>query len=293
MDFKEQIKEYRDRINLAIDHWIPSSDRQPAQIHEAMRYSMEAGGKRLRPMLVLASAEILGAKNNPLPAAVSIECIHTYSLIHDDLPAMDDSPLRRGVETCHVRFDEATAILAGDALLTFAFELLSASYMDNPRLGMNLIRILSDASGSGKLIGGQMLDILTERGRPYGPNELQFIHENKTAALIQASLLMGGHLAEASEQNLETLANLGHHLGLAFQVIDEVLDATSTSDDLGKPAGADAENNKATATSILGIEGARASAGEHTRSALNAAQSLPGDTSFLEALIEYLENRLS
>lgn len=293
MDFKEQIKPYQDRINQAIEQWSPAPDTHPALLHEAMRYSLDAGGKRLRPILTVVTAEILKAPHNPLPAAIAIECVHTYSLIHDDLPAMDNSALRRGLPTCHVRFDEATAILAGDALLTYAFELISEAYEDHPKLGLALTRVLARGSGSRKLIGGQMLDVLTERGRPYDQEDLQFIHKNKTAALIQAALLMGGLLSESDEAILLRLEELGLFLGLAFQIVDDILDATGNAAALGKPAGADADNNKATAVSIMGMDSARKAASENTERARELAQALPGNPAFLVSLVEYLENRMT
>ncbi len=162
-DFKTKLSDYQEVIEKAIDRLLPISTTNPTRIHEAMRYSMEAGGKRLRPVLVMATAELLGSKIESEPAAIAIECIHTYSLIHDDLPAMDNGDLRRGVPTCHIQFDEATALLAGDSLLTYAFDLLSSAYSRNPQLALRLIQELSKTSGSEHLIGGQMQDILAEK----------------------------------------------------------------------------------------------------------------------------------
>ena len=183
MEFKEKLAAFRSRIDSAIDQLTPASNTRPSRVHEAMRYSLSAGGKRIRPSLVLASSELFESQVDPLPAAVAVECLHTYTLIHDDLPAIDDSNLRRGLDTCHIRFDEATAILAGDALLTYAFELLAKHYSSEPSLAVELIATLSETAGSQKLIGGQMEDVLGEN-YSVGETELEYIHLNKTSALI-------------------------------------------------------------------------------------------------------------
>ncbi len=292
MDFKEQISHYQGRVNQAIDRYLPAAGTRPALIHEAMRYSMEAGGKRLRPILVISMAETLRGTLDPEPAAVAVECLHTYSLIHDDLPSIDNSPLRRGRPTCHIQFDEATAVLAGDALLTYAFQLLSRHYTEAPQTALALIQTLSETSGSEQLIGGQVEDILTERSHDCSKDQLIFIHKNKTAALITASLLMGAHLAQADTPHLNEVAAFGFHLGLAFQVIDDILDVSGNTNDLGKPTGIDEDNEKATTVTLLGLDGARRLAEDHGKQALQHIQAIPGDTTFLQNLVHYLENRL-
>ncbi|WP_404425768.1 polyprenyl synthetase family protein [Nibricoccus sp. IMCC34717] len=282
------------RVEAAIDRLLPGAEERPPRLHQAMRYSMQAGGKRLRPVLVIACAELGEADLDPLPAAVAIECIHTYSLIHDDLPCMDNDALRRGRPTAHVQFDEATALLAGDALLTFAFELLSHAYQDAPaRLG-RMIRELSSAAGSRQLIGGQMADLLGERVTAPDAETLNFIHANKTAAMIRASVLLGAQCARApSERGLTALRAFGENLGLAFQIIDDVLDATADTAQLGKTAGKDAKADKTTFVKLHGIEGARHEAERHSQLALSALAEVPGDTAFLRMLAELMLRRKS
>ncbi|QXD22951.1 polyprenyl synthetase family protein [Opitutia bacterium ISCC 51] len=292
MDFKATLKSYQGRIEDGIKQWVPSSETAPPHLHEAMLYSLEAGGKRLRPVLILAVAELFEVELDPLPAAIAIECIHTYSLIHDDLPSIDNSDLRRGKPTCHKQFDEPTALLAGDALLTIAFEILSRAYQKHPVLANQLVLELSTASGSQKLIGGQMEDILGENS-DYSKEQLDYIHLNKTAALIAVAMTMGAHLGQASEEELKNIRTIGTEVGLAFQITDDILDATSDSDTMGKPTGADAENEKTTYIKLFGLEGARQEARKHTALASEICASLNQDTAFLEALIEYLEHRIN
>jgi len=290
MDFSDQFQGFRLEAEQALDRWVPAATTRPTRLHAAMRYSLEAGGKRLRPMLVLAAADRYGRRSDALAAAVAIECVHTYSLIHDDLPAMDNDDLRRGRPTCHKAFDEATAILAGDALLTHAFALLAAHYGDRPALAIALVRELGFAAGSTALVGGQMEDIEAEKTAATR-EQVEFIHAGKTAAMIAASLVCGGLVGGATAAEIEALRRLGQELGLAFQVIDDVLDATATSTELGKTAGKDAHAQKATMVRVLGLDGARDRAKAHTASALRELSQLPGDTSFLKKLVESLETR--
>src|SRR5262245_25221608 len=202
MDFSAELKRQVARVEQGIDRFVPTATTRPARLHTAMRYSLEAGGKRLRPVLLLASAELCGVKtDSAVPAAVAVECVHTYSLIHDDLPCMDNDDLRRGRPTAHKAFDEATALLAGDALLTHAFALLAENYAAQPALAQALIRELADAAGSRRLIGGQMEDLLAEKKPDATEEELGFIHLNKTAAMIEAALVMGGLVGGAGEED--------------------------------------------------------------------------------------------
>lgn len=290
MEFLPQFQNYRIEVEQALDRFVPKQQTRPSRLHAAMRYSLEAGGKRIRPVLVLATADLYGRRMAAAAAAVAIECVHTYSLIHDDLPALDNDDLRRGRPTCHKAFDEPTAILAGDALLTHAFAILASHYADRPTLATALVRELSQAAGSTELIGGQMEDIAAER-TPATRDQVEFIHNGKTAAMIAASLVCGGLIGEAAPEQIDALRRLGRTLGLAFQVIDDVLDATATSAELGKTAGKDASAQKATMVLALGIDGARARARTHTAAALAELANLPGDTAFLRALIESLETR--
>lgn len=290
-DFKTKFEALRVRVESALNRHIPTEDTRPKRIHRAMRYAMEVGGKRLRPVLLLAVHESFGGSIDPEPAAVAVESLHTYSLIHDDLPAMDDGDLRRGRPSCHRQFDEATAILAGDALLTHAFALLGQAYPETPEVGLRLVAILGSASGSEHLIGGQMADILAE-SRQASAEELNFIHLNKTAALMSAATLMGAITAEAPEEGQDSARALGRHLGIAFQIIDDILDATGTTEDLGKEVGSDAAAKKTTYVSLFGIEKARAAAHAESRKAIEAVRRFPGDTRFLADLIEWMEFRI-
>jgi len=292
LDFKATLKLFREQAEGALRTLVPPARTRPAILHEAMRYSLEAGGKRLRPILVLAGHALFPSKIDPLPAAVAVECLHTYSLIHDDLPCMDDSDLRRGVPTCHKQFDEETALLAGDALLTYSFWLLADGYRKHPIISHGLVLDLADAAGSRKLIGGQMEDLLAEKSPP-NAERLRFIHHNKTAALITASLVMGLRLTGAGPAKLKLMADVGRHLGLAFQAIDDILDATADSATLGKTAGLDARHGKLTYASLYGLEASRKKARALTQAAIRAAQKLGGNNAFLLELIRDMEHRVN
>jgi len=287
MDFSTQFNAFVAQTEKALDNLLPPSSTRPARIHEAMRYSLQAGGKRLRPVLLLGAAELFAGKTyDPLPAAVAIECVHTYSLIHDDLPCMDNDDLRRGRPTAHKQFDEATALLAGDALLTYAFELLTRHYRAEP--GFALVHELAHTAGSQRLVGGQMEDLLAEKKTNATADELEFIHLNKTAAMIEAALVMGGLTCGANETELAQLRAFGCELGLTFQIVDDILDATADSATLGKTAGKDAKAGKTTFVSLHGLDGARRHARAHTAAALTALSKLPGDKTFLQGLVETL-----
>ena len=291
MDFNAQFQSYVERAERGLDQLAPAADTRPARLHEAMRYSLQAGGKRLRPVLLLATADLFGRRHNPLAAAVALECIHTYSLVHDDLPCMDNDDLRRGRPTAHKQFDEATALLAGDALLTLAFQLVARHYADAPALCAGLLRELADAAGSEKLIGGQMEDLLAEKKANATAAELDFIHLNKTAAMITAALTAGGLCGGASESDLAALRDAGRSLGLAFQIIDDVLDATADTATLGKTAGKDAKADKTTYVKLHGLDAARRHAAAQTDAALAALARLPGETAFLTALVRSMAAR--
>jgi geranylgeranyl pyrophosphate synthase len=293
MEFAELLQLKVSRVEEGIDRLLPAATEPPPRLHAAMRYSMQGGGKRLRPVLVLSASELFGPGRaaDPVPAAVAVECVHTYSLVHDDLPCMDDDSLRRGRPTAHKAYDEATALLAGDALLTRAFAILSESYSEFPALAASLVAELAEAAGSRRLIGGQMEDLLAERSSRATPEDLRRIHLNKTAAMIEASLVMGGLCGGASDAWIETLREVGRELGLAFQIVDDILDATSDTATLGKTAGKDAKAGKATYVSVHGLEAARRIARERSDSAIAALRRLPGDTTFLAALAESLAGR--
>ena len=246
-------------VDAALARYLPSESDPPATLHKAMRYSVFAGGKRLRPVLVAAGAEAVGGSLDAvMPAACAVEMIHTYSLIHDDLPAMDNDDFRRGVPTNHKVFGEAIAILAGDALLTLAFRLLGdsvAAGADAQRLREVFIEV-ADAAGSAGMVGGQVADIECE-GKPADAALVDYIHTHKTAALIRASIRSGAILAGATAKELKALGVAGDDLGLAFQIMDDILDITATSEELGKTAGKDQAQQKATYPAVHGIETSR------------------------------------
>ena len=292
MNFSKKLKTWQELINNRLDQTLPAAHVQPEQLHLAIRHSMSAGGKRLRPILVMAAHEIFPSNLDPVPAALAIECIHTYSLIHDDLPAMDDSDLRRGKPSCHKAFNEATAILAGDALQPLAFEILSSFYSNEPELALDLIQILAQTSGSEKLVGGQMQDLLAEGSTP-NEKTLSYIHTNKTAAMIEASLKMGFRLGDqgGDVDKISLIAQVGNSLGLAFQAVDDLLDITQTSDQLGKDAHHDNQRGKVTWISLKGEEEARRLAQEHSDNALESLISIGGESGFLSELIGYMLKR--
>lgn len=291
MNFDASLDSYRQRVESALEQWLPAADTRPARIHEAMRYCLEAGGKRVRPVLLLAAHELFPSKADPEPAAAALECLHTYTLIHDDLPGLDNSSLRRDRPACHVKFDEPTAILAGDALLTHAFYILGEAYGSQPSVAVALLHDLSEAAGSRNLIGGQMEDILAER-TTISEEQLDYIHCHKTAALITAALTMGLHLTEAGPHVHDRVRAVGRNLGLAYQIIDDILDATSDSASLGKTTGLDANSEKNTYVRIYGLEKARSKARELTLAAVEECGQLEADTLFLTALIQSQERRL-
>ena len=249
-------------MDAALDRLMPGGNVQPPSIHTAMRYSVQAGGKRVRPILCLESARIFSPDTAPvLPVACALEFIHTYSLIHDDLPALDNDDLRRGKPTCHKKFGEATAILAGDALLTLAFETLANAPIEPGRRVAILAHVAASAGTVDGMVGGQVADLEAE-GRAIQPAELEYIHRSKTAALIRASLVAGAIAGGADEENVARLKRFGETIGWAFQVVDDILDVEESSASLGKTAGKDAAQKKATYPGLYGLETSRAFAKE-------------------------------
>jgi geranylgeranyl diphosphate synthase type II len=274
-----------------LNKFLPSAKTRPATLHEAMRYSVFAGGKRLRPLLCLEAANACGAEDElAMPAACAVECIHAYSLIHDDLPCMDDDDLRRGKPTNHKVYGEAVAVLAGDALLTFAFELVGTSQPARRYSPGDMVHELAVTAGSRHLVGGQVADIEGE-GAGLGPKELRFIHESKTAALLTCSLRLGAMAAGATERKLAALTEFGRATGLAFQIIDDILDVTQSSEKLGKSAGKDEATDKATYPAIHGLEKSRKEAARLTRKAIAALQPFGKNGARLEQIAHYLLDR--
>lgn len=264
MDLDAYLKQAAADTDAAMDRFLPAENELPGTIHAAMRYCVFAGGKRLRPVLCIAAAEACaGKREDALPAACALELMHTYSLVHDDLPCMDDDDLRRGRPTCHRVYGEGMAVLCGDALLTEAFAVLARSN------SVEMLAELASAGGSRKLIGGQVLDLEGE-GKSLSLEELIRIHEAKTAALLTTSVRLGAMSAGADEAQIAALTKFGHALGLAFQVIDDILDVTQTTENLGKTAGKDAAVAKATYPSVMGLEESRVEAARLTAEALEA-----------------------
>ena len=292
MNFEEQLSAKVEQVNRSLLEALPNREVKPARLHEAIRHSSEAGGKRLRPVLLLAAHDLFPGTGDPMAAALAIECIHTYSLIHDDLPAMDDSDTRRGQPSCHKAFDEATAILAGDALQPMAFELLAKGYHNSSEVAVDLVRMLAETAGSEQLVGGQMQDLLSEGEEPDADN-LGYIHHNKTAAMIRASLQMGFRLGEKGGDLalMGLMAEAGLSLGLAFQAVDDLLDVTRTSEELGKDAAHDAESGKVTWVGLLGERKARELATKHTEDALGKLEEVGGDNAFLLELVKRMLDR--
>jgi geranylgeranyl diphosphate synthase type II len=271
------------RVNVALDKLLPAENTEPATIHKAMRYSIFAGGKRIRPVLCLAGCEAVGGKTTAaMPLACAVECIHTYSLIHDDLPCMDDDDFRRGKPTNHKVFGEGIAVLAGDALLTHAFALAAKK--------PEYVKELAFASGSLRLIAGQVL-VLENESRRASLDEVKTTHLNKTAALITASIRLGAMAGNASPSQLKRLTRYGQDLGLAFQVIDDILDATSTKEVMGKSVRADRKNQKSTFPTVLGIEKSRAFAAELIADAHEQLRGLGRKAEPLRAIADFFLTR--
>ena len=288
MELQEFLKRCAKEVDAALDRYLPKATVKPATIHRAMRYSLFAGGKRMRPVLALAAAETCGGKiDAALPAACAVECVHTYSLVHDDLPCMDDDDMRRGRPTSHKVFGEGVAVLAGDALLTQAFEILAQAQPTKRHSIAAMIRELADAAGSLKLIAGQVADLEGE-GKKATRAQLRFIHERKTAAMIEASLRLGAMNANATPAQLDALTAFGRNLGLAFQVIDDILDVTQTSEKLGKSAGKDVAAEKTTYPSVIGLEASKREAKKLTNAALAALKPFGKRGATLEAIANYL-----
>jgi geranylgeranyl diphosphate synthase, type II len=291
MGLNDYLRERQKQIDRALDRFLPKAAAKPATIHRAMRYSLFAGGKRLRPILAVAAAEACGGTAaRALPAACAVECIHTYSLIHDDLPCMDDDDLRRGRPTSHKVYGEGIAVLAGDALLTIAFEILAQAAPTPRYKAPALIAELATASGSRWLIAGQVMDLEGE-GKKITRQQLRFIHQAKTAALLTTSIRLGAMSANASAEKLRALTDFGQALGLAFQIIDDILDVTQTTEKLGKTAGKDAAATKATYPALFGLDHSRREAQRLTVAAHEALAPFRAKGERLHELADHLLQR--
>ena len=294
-DFEHDLKDIQARINQFLEEQLNQVDTQPAPLADAMKYALLLGGKRIRPFLVYATGRMLGASMNQLDyVAAAIEAVHAYSLIHDDLPAMDNDSLRRGEPTCHIAFDEATAILAGDALQAFAFETLTNATALSAEQKVRLVHALSHAAGAQGMCLGQSLDLISEH-KQVNLDELELIHRNKTGALLTAALKLG-FICSPHFKNKELEKQLERYsqaIGLAFQVQDDILDIEGDSAEIGKPVGSDLGLDKSTYPKLLGLEGAKQKAQELYQTALHELDSLPFDTTALRALAEFIVNRKS
>lgn len=290
---KEILAAYQALIEAKLALALPLSGDHDKTILEAMNYSLLAGGKRLRPVLMMAACEAVGGKaQDVLEAASAIECVHSYSLIHDDLPAMDDDVLRRGKPTNHVVFGEGMAILAGDGLLTEAFTLLSRTYLKKGEAekGLRLVEELSLASGVLGMVGGQAKDLLSE-DQTISEAEMHYIHQKKTGALIRASVRMGTIIGNASEALIEQLGLYGEKIGLAFQITDDILDIVGDTKALGKTTGSDKKNHKVTYPSLYGLEASKILAKEACEDARSYLKDLKGKTDILEYMVDYILTR--
>ncbi len=293
-DFHARMPDYRARVETALARWLPEETTTPARLHAAMRYAALAPGKRIRPLLVYAAGETLGVPVERLDGpACAVELIHAYSLVHDDLPAMDDDDLRRGRPTCHRAYDDATAILVGDALQTLAFEVLARdrAMIADPARRLRMIAVLAQASGSLGMAGGQMVDI-EALGTHLERDALDAMHAMKTGALIRASVLLGAHsMKEPSTPTLAALERFGTSVGLAFQIQDDILDTSGDSARLGKQAGADAAHGKPTYTALLGVEAAHRALAAVYSEALGALEPLGEQASSLVTLARLIVER--
>ena len=290
-DLEKYTRDRTKSVNQALRRFLPDARTKPATIHQAMRYSLFAGGKRVRPILTLAAAEACGGSASPaMPLACAIECIHTYSLIHDDLPSMDDDDFRRGQPSSHKAFGEGIAILAGDALLTQAIEIAAQAKGWARYSHADLIREITSTAGSLKLIAGQVAD-LEGAGKNLTLPQLQYIHEQKTSALLACSVRLGGMSANCTANQLKALTAFGNHVGLAFQVIDDILDVTNTTKQLGKTAGKDLKAAKATYPAIVGLGKSKNIANQLTDKSFAALKPFKGKAEALGAIARYLLKR--
>ena len=290
-DIAQYLQQGRRAVDELLDRRMPPASTRPVAVHEAMRYAVLAGGKRIRPILALAAAEAAGGKVDAarVPGA-AVELLHTYTLVHDDLPAMDDDDLRRGQPTTHVKFGEANAILAGDALLTLAFEWIAEQPAPPPYEPTRLVLELARAAGSQGVIAGQVEDIAAE-GQPPTAGLVSYIHQHKTGDLIRAAIRIGAIAAGAAAGPLQALTVYADKAGLAFQIADDILNATSTAEQLGKAAGSDAERKKMTWVAVHGLDAARAMADQLVRQAVAALDQCPGNSQPLSQLARYIVER--
>lgn len=293
MSFKSSLKYRVDYIEKLLKEHMPEEKGYQKTIFEAMNYSLKAGGKRLRPILTLEACRIVGGnEEDVIPFAIAIEMIHTYSLIHDDLPALDNDDLRRGRPTNHKVYGDAMAILAGDGLLNYAFEIMLSSSIgkENPAKYLNAINEIAKSSGVYGMIGGQVVDIESE-DKKIEMEKLDFIHLNKTAAIIVGCMRAGAIIGDATEEQLENITKYATNIGLSFQIADDILDITGDESKLGKKVGSDIDNNKSTYPSLIGLEKSKEIANDLINEAKTRISNIKGDTEFLNDLAEYIVAR--
>lgn len=295
MDLKKYLKEQCARVDAALDKYLPKETELPHSLHKAMRYSVFAGGKRVRPILMLAACQAVGGDTErAIPAACAMEMIHTYSLIHDDLPAMDDDDFRRGNPTNHKVFGEAIAILAGDALLTEAFKLISDPRMAcgcDPAAQLAVIHEIATCAGSHGMVGGQVVDMESEGKRDIDLPTVQYIHTHKTGALIKASVKAGAILGGADEKQLAAITRYGEAAGLAFQIADDILDIEGTTEEIGKDAGSDEARGKATYPAVMGLSAAKEEAQAMMDEAFQALEIFGAEADPLREIAAYIVKR--
>ena len=292
-DFQSWARAHQSRIEASLETLLPTTKFSPERLHDAMRFSALGGGKRIRPLLAFAAGELSEAdKERVTIAAVAVELIHAYSLVHDDLPCMDDDVLRRGKPTCHIEYNEATALLVGDSLQSLAFQLLAEYHLaDTPQIQLDMIKHLAQAAGSRGMAGGQAVD-LESVGKTLNLPELEFMHIHKTGALIRAAVMIGACCGnKMSVAQLKNLDHFAKYIGLAFQVVDDVLDTEATTATLGKTAGKDADNNKPTYVSILGVKQARELAEQLRQDAYQSLENFGKAASRLRQLTDYIIQR--
>ncbi|PLY02594.1 MAG: polyprenyl synthetase [Desulfuromonas sp.] len=296
MDIKKYLADIAALVDDALDHYLPDEERMPKNLHRAMRYSVFAGGKRIRPVLMMAACDAVGGRrDNVIAAACAMEMIHTYSLIHDDLPAMDDDDFRRGQPTNHKVFGEANAILAGDALLTEAFVVLSeaeSGILIDPEIRRKVIRVIARAAGCAGMVGGQVVDMESE-GKDIDMPTLEYIHIHKTGALIKASIEVGALLGGASDDAFVKLSRYGELAGLAFQIADDILDVTAEQGELGKDVGSDEARGKATYVSLLGLRQSRERADELREMAMSTLDDFGEEAEPLRQTMKFIIERTS
>ncbi len=296
MDFKKELENRVEKANAAIEKWLPAQEMFPKELTEAMRYAVLAGGKRIRPVMMAECFGMFGGEGDHIePFQAAIEFIHTSSLVHDDLPALDNDELRRGKATTHARFGEAQGILAGDALINYAYETVMEGIMRSPDIeyAVKAGRILSIKSGYRGMLGGQFADVDSDKKGIQGDvlQTLGFIYEQKTGELFEASMMAGAALAGAGEEDLKKLEEAGRLIGLAFQIKDDILDVSSSTEKLGKPVYSDIKNEKETYVSLFGVERAAETVKRYTDEALGIIKALSGDSEFLRGLFEYMAKR--